>query len=231
MYLPEQRSLKLLVFCLLLILPLSGCAPSPDFSGINNFYSAKGKNLICFGDSLTAGVGAGGGEGEDIGEGEGKDYPSILGRNLSIPVINSGRSGDLTFTAIDRIWSDVLPKDPKIVIVELGANDFLSYGSAGPPGKTTEDTFKNLEYIVDKIEESGAVVVIAGIPFSEEYKKGYEELAKKKKAILIPDIMKGILGSPDLMSPDRIHPNAKGYKVMAENFLAVLRPLLKEMEK
>lgn len=216
----EQKFPKLLIVCFFLFVLLAGCASPVDFSRVKNLYTATGTNLICFGNSLTSGMGAERGE----------DYPSILRRELPLPVINSGRSGDLTFTAVDRLERDVLEKDPKIVIVELGANDFLVYGSSGPPGKTTEDTFRNLEFIVENIGEHGAVVIVAGIPFNSEYKKGYERLAREKGAILISNIMKGIRGNPEFMSLDRTHPNAEGYKVMAEHFLKVLKPLLQEME-
>ena len=204
---------KLLV--LLLVLLLSGCAGN-KFDNIANLYTAKGENIVCFGNSLT--------------KGEGVDFPSILRRKLGISVINAGVNGDTTFSALSRLKSDVLEEDPKIVIVELGANDYLSWGSQRK-GPSTEKSFKNLKYVVDKIIKEGAIVVIAAIPFDSEYKRRYKELAKETGALLIPDIMKGILGNPSLMSLDRMHPNDKGYQVMAENILEYLEPLLQEMRQ
>jgi len=203
---------------LLIIAFLSGCAPG-EFRNIKNLHTAEGTNIICFGNSLTRGQGAG----------EGEDYPNILRSKLDMPVINSGINGDTTFSALKRLEADVLDKDPKLVIVELGANDYLAWGSQSK-GPLTEDSFKNLKYMVKRIQEEGAVVVIAAIPFNLEYQRRYKELAKGTGSLLIPDIMKGILGNPSHMSLDRIHPNEKGYRVMAGNILEYLEPLLKEME-
>lgn len=231
-----QRSLKafskkLLVF-LLLVLLFSGCAGN-KFDNIANLYTAKGENIVCFGNSLTKGEGAGLPfvvRLRRTEEGEGKDYPSILRRKLDLPVINAGVNGDTTFSALRRLEKDVLSKDPRIVIVELGANDYLAWGSQRK-GPSTEESFKNLKYVVDKIIKEGAIVIIAAIPFDSEYKRRYKELAKETGALLIPDIMKGILGNPSLMSLDRMHPNDKGYQVMAENILEYLEPLLQEMRQ
>lgn len=191
-----------------------GCVPA-KYGNVRNLHTAVGTNLICFGDSLT-----GGGEVPF-----GADYPSFLAEELPLPVINAGVAGDTTASAILRLEKDVLSKDPKIVIVELGANDFFR---AKNRWKEMNNAFKNLGIIVDKIQEQGAVVVIAGISINYEIEKRYEKLAQKKGAVLVPDIMGGIVEDANLMS-DALHPNAKGYKVMAEKFLKILRPLLEEM--
>jgi len=210
---------KLLATSLILFLTFAffGCATQKSrFRHVKNLYTAKGTNIVCFGDSLTSGVG-----------GDGVNYPSILARELPIPVINSGRSGDTTYSALPRLERDVFAKDPKIVIVQLGANDYLLWGNAGKPGYGLEGTFKNLEIMIDRIQEYGAVVILAAIPLSPTYNKNYERLAREKGTLLIPNIMKGIYGVRDLMSLDRTHPNDKGYKVMAKTILEYLRPLLK----
>ena len=75
-----------------------------------------GQTIICFGDSLTEGVGAESGE----------DYPSVLSRELGLPVINAGQRGDTTAEALARISDAVLSKNPRLVIVLLGGNDFCA---------------------------------------------------------------------------------------------------------
>ena len=209
---------SLFIILLPILLTLAGCSPNSkiNLSNITNIESTTGSTLICFGDSLTSGVG-----------GDGTNFPSIIEKRLSIPVINSGRSGDTTYSALPRFERDVLAKDPKIVIVQLGANDYLLWGDTGKPGYGLEGTFKNLEIMIDRIQEYGAVVVLAAIPLSSTYNKNYERLAKERGALLIPNIMKGIYGVRDLMSLDRTHPNDEGYKVMAETILEYLQPLLK----
>jgi len=208
-----MKSLKFIMVFVLFFF-FAACATS-KYAGIKNFSSAKGTTVVCFGDSLTAGVGAGPGE----------DYPSLLAKEISFPVINAGVSSDTTASALKRLETNVLLKDPKVVIVELGGNDFIaSMGEAS----AVKETFKNLELIIDKIQEHGAVVIIAGVLINYRVSQEYEKLARKKGALLIPNILEGIEGNPNLMS-DSLHPNAEGYKVMAQKVLEVLLPLLKEM--
>lgn len=200
---------------LLLIMLISGCAPGKR-SNVKNIHSATGTTLVCFGDSLTAGKGAP----------LGSDYPSILAERLSLTVINAGISGDTAAQAINRLERDVLKHNPKIVIVELGANDLLRSGGSYT---AIDETFSDLEAIIDEIQENGAVVVLAGIYVNYYISEKYKSLAKRKGAVLVPDIMDGILNDPKLMS-DTIHPNAAGYEIMAEKFIEVLEPLLRQMD-
>jgi len=159
-----------------------------------------GRNIICFGDSITEGWGAGVGE----------DYPSLLRKRVSRPVINAGRSGDTTGEALQRLEEDVLSADPYLVIVELGANDYLKQAPR-------QQTFKNLDEIVSRIQERGAMVVLAEVRVGllrDEYYEGLRAIAENRRALFIPDIMRGITWNADLKS-DGIHPNAKGYALIA----------------
>lgn len=171
----------------------------------------SGENLICFGDSLTYGTGAS----------EGQDYPSRLSEMLSKPVINAGVPGDTTSTAMKRLDQDVLSHAPRVVFITLGGNDLKNR----IPKITA---FKNLKIIVEKIQDEGALVVIGGIniPFwGKGFGEAYENLAEETGAILIPNIYKGIIGNPKLMS-DPIHPNAKGYEIMAQVFYDAVKPYI-----
>ena len=171
----------------------------------------SGENLICFGDSLTFGTGAS----------EGQDYPSRLSEMFSKPVINAGVPGDTTSSAMKRLDQDVLSRKPKIVFITLGGNDLKN-------GVSKKVAFDNLKIVVEKIQDEGALVVIGGIniPFwGKGFGEAYENLAEETGSILIPNIYKGIIGNPKLMS-DRIHPNAKGYEIIAKFFYDVVKPYL-----
>ncbi len=173
--------------------------------------SPSGENIICFGDSLTYGIGAG----------EGKDYPSRLAALLSKPVINAGVPGDTTESALNRLEEDVLSQSPRIVFITLGGNDLKN----GVPG---EKAFANLKTIVQSIQDKGALVVIGGIdiPFwGRGFGDAYEHLAEETGAVLIPNIFKGIIGNSGLMS-DSIHPNDAGYEIMAKKFYDAVKPYL-----
>ncbi len=201
----RKISLQFTVYSLLVTLFL-GCAQRE----VKNIDSL-GKNIICFGDSLTTGEGAE----------PGNDYPSILAKQISLPVINAGESGDTTYNALKRLQVDVLEKRPLVVIIVLGGNDFLKK-------IPLEETFKNLEIIVKMIQDAGAITVLAelhsGIILSG-YSKGYRRIARKHKAVLIPELLDGIINKPILKS-DYIHPNTAGYKIMAERITKAIQPII-----
>ncbi|HQG32627.1 MAG TPA: arylesterase [Deltaproteobacteria bacterium] len=170
-----------------------------------------GENVICLGDSLTSGVGAS----------PGMDYPTQLSWLISVTVINAGVPGDTTEGALKRLDRDVLSKSPRIVLVVLGLNDLAG-------GVPVEEIFSNLEKIVKRIQARGAMVVVGGIDvprFGKGLRGSYKRLCEETGALLIPDIYEGIIGHEDLMS-DELHPNDKGYQIMAERFYGVIRGYL-----
>jgi len=183
-------------FCFLSLVLLAGCGKRE----IKNIHS-QGKNIICFGDSITCGYGVNSGE----------DYPSVLIKLVEFPIINAGVDGDTTFAALERLENDVLAKNPRLVIVEFCGNDFLKK----IPRK---DTVKNLSKIIDRIQEKGAMVALVDISsgfFFQEYRQDFKKLAEEKKVIFIPVILNKIITNPAMKS-DFFHPNARGYRVIAQ---------------
>lgn len=171
-----------------------------------------GEQVIAFGDSLVEGVGAS----------TGHDVVSLLSARVGVPIVNAGRSGDTTGRALARLDSAVLSRSPRVVIVVLGGNDVLRRVAH-------EETFANLDAIVGRIRGRGAAVILVGLSvgvFTDAYGSGYENLARRTSSGLVPDVLAGILGHPDLMA-DHIHPNDRGYRMMADRIEPVLRDLLK----
>jgi lysophospholipase L1-like esterase len=172
--------------------------------------------IVCFGDSLTEGVGA------DPAE----DYPTVLSRQIGFPIINAGRRGDTTAQALARLADEVLARHPRLVIVLLGGNDFLRQ-------LPRSESRKNLAAIVERIQQEGAMVVIAGIKLgflTDGFAAIYEETAQEFGALYIPQVTKGILNDAKLRS-DPIHPNSAGYRLIAERIAARLMPLLHEADR
>jgi acyl-CoA thioesterase I len=170
--------------------------------------AAPGKSIICFGDSLTAGTGAS----------PAMDYPSQLSNLMGEPVINAGVPGDTTRDAAARLDQDVLSRSPRIVIVVLGVNDI----SDGVP---REEMFANLKAIVERIQARGADVVVGGLSMRGGCRgchEAFKELCRETGALLVPDIYAGIMGRGHLMS-DSVHPNDKGYQIIAERFYGAVR--------
>ena len=167
----------------------------------------RNQTIICFGDSLTYGIGAG----------KEMDYPSQLSAMIAGPVINAGVSGDTTARALQRLERDVLAKSPDLVLITLGGNDLKNGVGRGV-------AFDNLKTIVDSIQETGARVIIGGLSFpirDRGFGRAYQELADETGAVLIPNIFEGIMGNRKFMS-DPIHPNDAGYKLIAERFYEAL---------
>lgn len=170
-----------------------------------------GSTVIAFGDSLVEGHGAS----------SGRDFVSVLSQRLGVPIVNAGRGGDTTATALSRLETDVLARDPRIVIVLLGGNDILRRVPA-------EATFTNLGTIVERIRERGAAVVLVGLSvgwFTDPYGREYARLAERTSAAYVPDVLDGILHNQARMA-DAIHPNDEGYRLMAERIEPVLEELI-----
>lgn len=186
-----------------------------SIGNVRNLHS-RGLNVIAFGDSLTAGYGAGAGE----------DYPSRVSASTGIAIINAGVSGDTTESALARLDKDVLTRDPRVVIVGLGGNDFLQNTSIA----TTE---ANLRSIIEKIESTGASVILLGFRFpslNADYEAMYKHVAKDERCLFVPNLLSGILTHPELKS-DEIHPNARGYQLMADRVASPLQKLLRAMKR
>ena len=170
----------------------------------------RNQTIICFGDSLTYGTGAG----------KEMDYPSQLATMIGKPVINAGVSGDTTVRALQRLERDVLAKSPDLVLITLGGNDLKNGVGRGV-------AFDNLKTIIDSIQETGARVIIGGLSFpirDRGFGRAYQELADETGAVLIPNIFEGIMGNRKFMS-DPIHPNDAGYKKIAKQFYeAIITP-------
>jgi len=186
---------------------LSGCAGG-DIAN----RGSQGTAIICFGDSITAGL-----------EVASQDtYPAQLSRLLGKEVINAGVSGDTTRQALRRIERDVLSRNPKLVLVEFGAND--AFQKIDP-----QETFGNIRKVIDQIHGRGAMAALVTVKvglINDSYQKEFKKIAREKRAIFIPDIMKGIFTNPAFKT-DQLHPNKDGYTIIAQKIYKKIKPFLK----
>nr|WP_320190757.1 arylesterase [uncultured Desulfobacter sp.] len=163
--------------------------------------------IVCFGDSLTYGYGAS----------QGMDYPTQLEEMTGIEIINAGVSGNTTADGLVRLEDDVLAYEPDVVLITLGGNDLKN--------RMSVDTARaNLLSIIQRIHAAGAMVVLGGIDiplYGKGYAQMYESLARQTGSVLVPNILEDLFGNPELMS-DSIHPNDKGYEIMAGYFYKAL---------
>ena len=159
-----------------------------------------GVTIVAFGDSLTYGKGAA----------RDQTYPAVLAELTGKNIVNLGLNGD-TAAAAPRRLPQVLEHHPYMVLIEFGGNDFMR-------GVAFEKTLASLSQIVDAVQASCAVAVVVdtgGYYGMNKYTKAYKKLAREKGALFVPGILDGIFGKKALMS-DQIHPNAAGYKMVAE---------------
>ncbi len=181
------------------------------------------KNILIFGDSLTAGFGLPAGQ----------SYPSLIQARLreegcAYRVINAGVSGDTTADGLERIdrW---LNQPVDILVLALGANDGLR-------GIPVRETSRNLHAIIKKVrhEYPEVRIILSGmeIPdtvlgkYAAEFRVLFRELAEKEKVSFIPFLLEGVAGNKYLNLPDGIHPNAEGQKVLASHTWNVLKELI-----
>jgi lysophospholipase L1-like esterase len=172
----------------------------------------SGTRVIAFGDSLVEGVGAS----------RGHDLVWLLSTRVGTPVVNAGRRGDTTAAALARLDRDVLSRDPRVVIVILGGNDLIRR-------VPREQTLQNMSQIVERIRARGAGVILAPVSLGvivDQYADGYDEIADRTSSVLVTDILEGILGQTGMTS-DPIHPNDRGYELMAARLEPALRAMLR----
>lgn len=181
------------------------------------------KTILFFGNSLTAGYGI---DPEDAFAGLVQTRLDSLGKDYR--VINGGLSGETTAGGLSRLdW--FLEEEPTIFVLELGGNDGLR-------GILPSESKSNLLAIIDKVKAKypNTTIILAGmqIPpnmgqeYTEEFKAIYPAVAAEKNVTLIPFLLEGVAGNPDLNLPDGIHPTEEGHKIVFETVWKTLEGLL-----
>lgn len=163
--------------------------------------------ILAFGDSITYGDGA-------LPE---ESYPSELARLTGYEVIKSGVSGEITGDALKRLPQLLEEHRPQLVILCHGGNDMIRH----IPSKEIK---ANLELMIDEIKSSGSEVILVGVPrpgFFIKTASLYKEIAKSKRIPFERKILAEVLSS-SLLKSDHIHPNANGYKRIAETLARLL---------
>jgi acyl-CoA thioesterase-1 len=177
--------------------------------------------LVCYGDSITAGLGLR----------DGEAYPDFLQklldeRGYAYKVINQGTSGATTKDALDGL-PYVLRLHPAIVIVEFGGNDGLR-------GLPVDQTRSNLDQVLAGLEKAHVKILLAGITLPPDYGPDYilsfdkifRNLAAKHHIAVVPMLYKDLIHVPGTIQGDGIHPTAKGSAIIAGTLFPVLKPLL-----
>ncbi|MGA1597589.1 MAG: arylesterase [bacterium] len=177
--------------------------------------------ILALGDSLTEGYGV---EKDEA-------YPFLLEQALrdrghDVEVVNAGISGSTSASALGRLkW--YLRAKPDILILALGANDGLR-------GLSVAKMQQNLEQTIDLAQSRGMKVLLAGMQmplnygpeYTASFREAFPEVAERRQVALIPFLLEGVGGIPEMNIADGIHPNPQGHQVITQTVLQHLEPLL-----
>jgi acyl-CoA thioesterase-1 len=187
--------------------------------------SSSVKRILVLGDSLSQGFGLT----------SSQAYPTLLAEKLraaglNFEIVNASQSGGTTEGGLHRLPSH-LKRKIDIVVLELGINDAFR-------GVPIAEIRSNLQAIIDQVKARNLNVriIIAGMQlpnYAEDnyvfaFGQIYADLAAKNNAALIPYLLEGVGGDPLLNQPDRVHPNAAGQKILADNVWSVLEPIVRD---
>lgn len=186
--------------------------------------------VLCFGTSLTAGLGLAPEEA----------YPALLQRKadsagLKYRIVNAGVSGETSAAGLRRIdWLLGQPQRVAVLLLELGANNALR-------GQDLGAAKRDLQAIIDRTRARfpDVRIVVAGMAappnlgarYTREFREMFVDLARANHAALIPFLLEGVAGDPELNQTDGIHPTAAGERIVAANVWTVLEPVLRSVTR
>lgn len=184
-----------------------------------------GPRVVFLGTSLTAGLGL---------RSPAERWPERLDRkadSAGVPIrtVNAGRSGDTSAAGLSRLdWA--LAEPVGVMVVELGAND----GLRGQPTAALAD---NLREVIDRTRAAwpDAQILLVGMEaptnlgaeYTARFRAVFTEVATEKEVALVPFLLDGVAGVPELNQSDRIHPTAAGHARVAETVWPYLEPLIR----
>ncbi|MDH3437561.1 MAG: GDSL-type esterase/lipase family protein [Betaproteobacteria bacterium] len=197
----RARGLRFLLLALALVAGCGDSVPQLPRLGANDV-------VVAFGNSLTYGTGAR----------EQESYPAVLAQLIGRPVVRAGVPGEVTAQGLRRLLSVIDEHQPRLVIVCLGGNDMLRRIGDG-------EIKRNLGDMLKVLNKRGIGAVLVGVPKPALVTSApgfYAELAREFGVPYEGKIVTSVLYAAD-MKADPIHPNAKGYRRMAEALAELLK--------
>lgn len=168
--------------------------------------------ILAFGDSLLAGYGLPNREAYPA-----KLEAALRARGINARIVNAGVSGETTGQGLERLATvlDAQRVNPDLVIVSLGANDMLQ-------GRPPAEARANLSRILRLLQSRQIRVVLLGMMaapglgqnYARDFNPIYPTLAREYGADLVPFFLQPLVGKPDLVQPDHLHPTALGVEEM-----------------
>ena len=184
--------------------------PSPATAAVGSPRPPAGPErlIVAFGDSLYAGYGLKPGESWPSGI-----EKALWARGINAKVVNAGVSGDTTAAARARLAFvlDAQPRTPDLVAVGLGGNDMLR-------GLPPAEARANIDAILTELDRRKIPALVTGMlaapnlgaEYARDFNAMFPALAKQHNASLVPFFLQPVLGKPELIQADHVHPTAKG---------------------
>jgi len=188
---------------LVLALAVAGCGERPKLERL-----PSDAVVLAFGDSLTFGSGAA----------EPESYPAQLEQLIGRRVVRAGVPGEVTAQALERLPAALDEHSPRLLLLCIGGNDFLRRLG-------NQQAESNVREMVKLARGRGVEVMLIGTPqpgFSVSPPEFYAGIAKEFRLPYEGGVIGEVLRDPALKS-DQIHPNARGYRVIAERLAADLK--------
>lgn len=186
-----------------LLLALAACSAPPPLPRLSS-----DAVILAFGDSITYGTGADGGE----------SYPAVLAALTGRRVVNAGVPGEVSGEGLARLPALLDEHRPQLLILAHGGNDLLHKGNP-------DELARNLRAMVETARSRGIAVVLVGVPAPGlllDVPELYPRLAKEFRLPYDGETLRAIEGDRALKS-DPIHPNAEGYRRLAQRLDTLLR--------
>jgi len=168
--------------------------------------------IVAFGDSLYAGYGLKSGESWPA-----KLEQALWKRGINARVVNAGVSGDTTAAARARLAFvlDAQPRKPDLVAVGLGGNDMLR-------GLAPADARANIDAILTELDRRKIPALVTGMlaapnmgaDYAAQFNPIFPSLAEQHGAALVPFFLRPVVGKPELIQGDHVHPTAEGIELI-----------------
>jgi acyl-CoA thioesterase I len=203
MTLRKSYTLNLRVSAVIICLVLGACTSEPQLPRL-----ADDAVILAFGDSLTYGTGAS----------STKSYPAVLETLIGRHVINAGVPGEVTAEGVARLPELLEREKPTLLILCHGGNDLVQWFDQ-------KQTKMNLEAMIKQAQDRHVSVILIAVPAPGIFLKPpamYEDVAAEQGIPLEEEILETVLSDETLKS-DYIHPNASGYRLLAEAIHKLLK--------
>lgn len=192
----KLRTSLCITFILAGILLSAACSTKAQLPAL-----APDATILAFGDSLTFGTGAG----------ETESYPAVLSRLTGRKVVNAGVPGEVSALGVQRLPELLERERPALLILCHGANDLLRR-------QDQQLMADNLRTMIREARARGVSVMLVAVPFPDFSLKPprlYDAIGGEFGIPVERKVLRQILKKSSLKS-DYIHPNAAGYRLMAE---------------